>query len=101
MFKELDVVVLTAQIPLENTWSVPKGSPLRRAGNRISKLVPGDTGTVVYAQGKGEAFEVEFLEPDGRTVAVATIQPSEARLATPDDIANYRFFSVSHAAGRS
>ena len=100
MFKELDVVVLTAQIPPENIWSVPKGSSLRRAGNRISKLMPGDTGTVVHVQGNGEAFEVEFLEPDGRTVAIATIQPSDARLATPEDLANCRFFSVSHAAGR-
>ena len=100
MFKELDVVALTAQIPQENVWSVPKGSPLRQAGNHISALMPGDTGTVVYVQGKGEAFEVEFLEPEGRTVAIATVQPSQARLATPEDIANCRFFSVSHAVGR-
>ncbi len=100
MFKELDVVALTAQIPQENVWSVPKCSPLRQTSGRISVLIPGDTGTVVYVQGKGEAFEVEFLEPDGRTVAIATVQPSQARLATPEDIANCRFFSVSHAVGR-
>ena len=100
MFKELDVVALTAEIPPEKVWSVPKSSPLRESGSHISVLIPGDTGTVVYVQGKGEAFEVEFLEPDGRTVAIATVQPSQARLATPEDIANCRFFSVSHAVGR-
>ena len=100
MFKELDVVALTAEIPPGKVWSVPKGSPLRQPGNRISALMPGDTGTVVHVQGEEEAFEVEFLEPEGRTVAIATVQPSQARLATPEDIANCRFFSVSHAAGR-
>ena len=100
MFKELDVVALTAQIPQEKVWSVPKGSPLRESGSHISALMPGDTGTVVRIQGNGEAFEVEFLEPEGRTVAIATVQPSQARLATPEDLANCRFFSVSHAVGR-
>ena len=58
-------------------------------------LRPGDVGTVVYVQGNGEAFEVEFLEPDGYTVAIATVLPSQARLATKEDLANYRFWKRS------
>lgn len=62
-------------------------SELRSVGG----LKAGDVGTIVYVQGGGEAFEVEFTEPGGRTVAIATIQASQARRATKEDIANCRF----------
>ncbi len=92
MFKELDVVALTTQIPLDDIWDVPSYSPLlRRNGGQPSGLLPGDTGTIVYVQGGGEAFEVEFLEPGGYTVAIATVKPSQMRLATEEDSANCRF----------
>ena len=91
MFKELDVVALTVQIPLEDIWSVPEGSPLHKDSNHTAGLLPGDTGTIVYVQGGGEAFEVEFVEPGGYTVAIATVRPSQMRLATVEDSAECRF----------
>ncbi len=91
MFKELDIIALTTYISRDHIWDIPSGSPLRNAGNSVDGLRPGDVGTIVYVQGGGEAFEVEFLEPDGYTVAIATILPSQARAATNEDFANYRF----------
>ena len=92
MFKELDVVALTSQIPLEDIWDVPDYSPLlRQNSDQPSGLLPGDTGTIVYVQGGGEAFEVEFVEPGGYTVAIATVKPSQMRLATVEDSAECRF----------
>src|SRR5438105_1390408 len=37
-----------------------------------SGLVAGDVGTVVLVHGDGEAYEVEFVAADRRTLAVAT-----------------------------
>ena len=95
MFKELDLIALNTQIPLDRIWDIPAGSPLLNAGNSMDGLRPGDVGTIVYVQGNGEALEVEFLEPDGYTVAIATVLPSQARPATKEDLANYRFWKKS------
>ena len=92
MFNELDCVTLTAPIPLEKTWDIPKGSPLLDPVRPGQGLRPGDVGTVVYVQGGGAAFEVEFLEPGGYTVAIATVLPDQMRLATPEDLAADRFY---------
>ncbi len=92
MFKELDVIVLTSEIPLGHIWDIPPSSALIENGNPRAGLKAGDVGTIVYIQGNGEAFDVEFLDPDsGSTIAIATVSPSQARLATREDIANYRF----------
>ena len=95
MFKELDVVVLTTEIPLNHTWDIPSSSPLIKNGNPKEGLKAGDVGTIVYIQGNGEAFDVEFLNPDGGTVAIATVLASQVRLASREDIANYRFWIKS------
>ncbi len=58
-------------------------------------LRPGDVGTIVYVQGNGEAFEVEFLEPDGYTVAIATVLPEGASPLADGDIAGYRLWKKS------
>ena len=91
MFKELDAIVLTTEIPLEHIWDIPPGSPLLENSNSGEGLKAGDVGTIVYIQGAGEALEVEFLKPDGYTVAIATVLPSQVRPATKKDSANYRF----------
>jgi hypothetical protein len=57
MIKELDLVVLRRSVPAHG-------------------LKAGDVGTVVLVHKKGEAFEVEFLTPDGETVAVPTLNSS-------------------------
>ena len=92
MFNELDCVTLTAPIALEKTWDIPQGSPLRDPAQPEKGLLPGDVGTIVYVQGGGAAFEVEFLEPGGYTVALATVLPDQIRLATPEDLAADRFY---------
>ena len=85
MFKELDVIALTSPIPRDCIWDIPSGSPLAQNEEGLRK---GDIGTIVCVQGDGEAFDVEFLEPGGRTVAIATVLASQARPATRRDIAN-------------
>lgn len=82
MFKELDVIALTTEISPDSIWEIPPSSPLSK--NRRKGLEVGDIGTIVYIQGDGEALEVEFLDPDGNTVAIATISPSQARPAKED-----------------
>ena len=91
MFKELDIVTLTTPIAMDHIWDIPGNSPLLKNGGSGDGLLPGDVGTIVYVQGGGEAFEVEFLEPSGCTVAIATIHPSQMRPATKYDMDNDHF----------
>ena len=86
MFKELDVIALTTEVPLNHIWDVPSSSPLIEERNPAEGLKIGDIGTIVYVQGNGEALEVEFLGPEGNTIGVGTISPSQARLATEEDL---------------
>ncbi len=79
MFKELDIITLTSPISHDHIWDIPPGSPLIRNGEPGEGLEKGDVGTTVYVQDNGKAFEVEFLEPRGRTVAIATVLASQAR----------------------
>ena len=54
MFKELDAIVLTSEIPLDHIWDVPPGSPLVENGSLRKGLQAGDVGSIVYMQGNGE-----------------------------------------------
>lgn len=85
MFKELDVITLTSPIPRDCIWDVPPDSPLSLNSEELRE---GEVGTIVCMQGDGEAFDVEFLDPEGRTLAIATVVASHARPATKEDIAN-------------
>ena len=40
-------------------------------------LIAGDIGTVVQVYASGEAYEVEFLTTDGRTLTVETLQADQ------------------------
>ncbi|MDE0631955.1 MAG: DUF4926 domain-containing protein [Caldilineaceae bacterium] len=75
MFKELDCVALTTDIPDEG-------------------LRESDVGTVVHAYPEGRAFIVEFLTLDGSTVAVTEVQPSQIRAVTACDITHARTIKV-------
>ncbi len=97
MFKELDLIALTGHIPFERIFDVPQGSPLRKDDDQREGLRPGDVGTIVHVHPGGEAFMVEFLEPDGYTVAIAGVLAAQARPATDEDIANDRFWQKSPA----
>ena len=71
MINELDIVALVTDLPEE-------------------ELRAGDVGTVVMAYRNGAAFEVEFMTIGGRTIAVTTVEASQLRLVSPDDISQAR-----------
>jgi len=60
MISELDVVVLTTELPEYG-------------------LRAGDEGTVVHAFGGGAAYLVEFTTPEGDTIDVIEVQPDQIR----------------------
>ena len=91
MFEEFEVVALTKRIPLDEIWDVPSYSPLREPDDSGGGLLPDDVGTIVHIYLGGEAFEVEFMLPDGYTAAQAVIAPSCLRRATERDLENDRF----------
>lgn len=75
MFRELECVVLTTDIPEDG---------LRKS----------DVGTIVHAFPEGRAFIVEFLKLDGTTAAVTEVLPSQIRAVTASDITHTRTIEV-------
>ena len=69
--KEHDCVVLTADLPAEG-------------------LLAGDVGTVVHIHKDGVAYEAEFITLTGRTVAVATVEASQLRPVSRQDLNHVR-----------
>jgi len=69
--KELDCVVLTADLPEE-------------------RIVAGDVGTVVHVYQDGAAYEVEFVTYAGQTIAVATVEATDVRPISKRDISHVR-----------
>ena len=62
VFEEHDVVRLVTPVPQHG-------------------LAAGATGAVVHAyDDPSEAYEVEFIEPDGNTIALVTVRPDELEL---------------------
>ena len=53
-------------------------------------LKQGDIGTVVHCYGDGNAFEVEFVTAEGRTIAVITLASSNIRLMSKKEILHDR-----------
>ena len=71
MIKELDTVVLKHDI-------------LKHG------LVEGDIGVVVHCYADGEAYEVEFVTAEGRTIAVLTLTLNDVRLMSSKEILHVR-----------
>lgn len=71
MIKEHDRVVLAATVPFEG-------------------LVEGDVGTVVHVYRDGQAYEVEFMTLEGKTVAVVTLEASQVRPVGQREIVHAR-----------
>ena len=71
MIKEHARVVLTAPLPEH-------------------RLEAGDVGTVVHVYENGQAYEVEFVALDGHTAAVVTVEASQVRTVTRDEITHAR-----------
>lgn len=53
-------------------------------------LKAGDVGTVVHIYRYGEAFEVEFMTLNGRTVTIVTVPASHVRAVSSNDITHVR-----------
>ncbi|MEM1269780.1 MAG: DUF4926 domain-containing protein [Bacteroidota bacterium] len=86
-FEELDVIILTEAIPEYG-------------------LHAGDMGTIVLVYGDHEAYEVEFIDSAGYTVAVTTVQPSGIRHGREGEVPHMRTLERHHpdfppTAGRS
>ncbi|MBI3516834.1 MAG: DUF4926 domain-containing protein [Proteobacteria bacterium] len=71
MIKELDPVVLTADLPDES-------------------LKAGDVGWVVLVHRGGAGFEVEFTTLSGETVSVVTVPTTAVRPVAPKEVAHAR-----------
>ena len=72
--EELDLVVLTHDIPTHG-------------------LLQGDLGTIVHGYTDGQAWEVEFVTAEGRTVAVLTLGRADIRPMGSQEILHVRALS--------
>jgi hypothetical protein len=72
--EELDLVVLTHDIPEHG-------------------LLQGDLGTIVHGYADGQAWEVEFVTAEGRTVAVLTLTRVDIRPMGRQEILHVRELS--------
>jgi len=75
MIRELDRVVLTADLP--------------ELG-----LEAGDIGTVVLVHRAGKGFEVEFTTLEGETLTVATVTSDQVRPVDHNEIAHARVVAL-------
>jgi hypothetical protein len=71
MMKEYDCVVLTSDLQSEG-------------------LLSREVGTVVYIHGETSVYNLEFATLTGKTIAVATVLPSQCRPIGHRDINNVR-----------
>ena len=71
MLSELDLVVLTEDLPEEH-------------------LKAGDVGTIVHVHQNGAAFIVEFMTLAGQTIAVTTVEASQVRAVASSDVSHAR-----------
>jgi hypothetical protein len=53
-------------------------------------LQRGDVGAVVHIYGDGEAYEVEFVTAEGRTIAVLTLTAADVRPMAAGEILHVR-----------
>ncbi|OGH15998.1 MAG: DUF4926 domain-containing protein [Candidatus Levybacteria bacterium RIFCSPHIGHO2_02_FULL_37_10] len=76
MFEELDTVVLAHNIDQYG-------------------LKRDDVGTVVHVYKNGEALEVEFVNAEGKTIALLTLTPDDIRSIARTEILHVRGFSTA------
>ena len=69
--KELDIAVLTADLPEHG-------------------LRAGDVGTIVLVHNGGEGYEVEFFTLTGDTIDVVTVPASQVRPVAESDVSHAR-----------
>jgi hypothetical protein len=78
MIRELDTVALTHNLDVFN-------------------LKEGDIGAVVHCYEDGKAFEVEFVNAGGDTIAVTTLRPEEIRPIRDEEILHVRIVAPKAA----
>ena len=71
MIKELDTVVLTHDI-------------------KEYGLTEGDIGAIVHCYSDSNAYEVEFVTAEGKTIAVLTLSPDDIRVMKEREILHVR-----------
>ncbi len=71
MIREKDIVALTEDVPEYS-------------------LKIGDIGTIVHRYKEGKAFEVEFVNAEGETIAVLTLEKERIRPITGKEILHVR-----------
>lgn len=76
MIRELDSVVLTADLPEHG-------------------LAKGDLGTVVLIHDGGKGCTVEFMTLAGKTIAVVTLLANQIRPIAKDEIAHARTVAIA------
>ncbi len=76
--KELDTIVLTHDI---EDYGLKKG----------------DMGAIVQVYKEGEAFEVEFVTAEGKTVALLTLKPTDIRKVGKNTILQARDLTFSYS----
>lgn len=76
MIRELETVVLVDDI-------------------EAHELKKGDIGTVVHCYSDGQAFEVEFVTAEGRTVALLTLPKEAVRSMSSGEILHVREFAAT------
>lgn len=76
MINELDTVVLTHDVD-------------------DLELKKGDVGTVVHCYTDGEAFEVEFVTAEGKTIGVLTLTGTDIRPMIKSEILHARDLAIS------
>lgn len=60
-------------------------------------LKEGDMGAVVQVYDGGEAFEVEFVTAEGKTVALLTLHPSDIRKVAKNEILHAREINATYS----
>ncbi len=50
----------------------------------------GDVGAIVHIYGKGKAYEVEFVDGDGTTIALKTLDSDDVRPIGPGELLHTR-----------
>ena len=53
-------------------------------------LHAGDVGAIVHVHGQGKAYEVEFVDGDGTTIALRTLDADEIRPIGPGELLHTR-----------
>ncbi len=76
-------------MPLKENDHVVLSRPLPEYGLRI-----GDIGAVVFVHCNSEAYKVEFVAGDGKTLGVVTLKPDDIRRLDTSDILYARRISA-------